>query len=90
MFSGGYIHVFNPSHALQFSDDVGVVETNFFYQLLKILRLFPSPNLGWPVEQSILTVALFGLPAAWELRWASENGDQKSRFGHCLGLYISI
>ena len=52
--------------------------------------MFPSPNLGWPVEQSILTVALFDLPAAWELRWASENGDQKSRFGHCLGLYLFI
>ena len=81
MFSGGYIHVFSLTHAFQFFDDVAV---------LKILRLFPSPNLGWPVKQSILTVALFGLPAAWELRWPSENGDQKSRFGHCLGLYISI
>ena len=61
-----------------------------FVPLLKIFRLFPSPNLGWPVEQSILTVALFDLPAAWELRWAPENGDQKSRFRPCLGLYLSI
>ena len=42
------------------------------------------------MEQSILTVALFDLPAALELRWASENGDQKSRSGHRLGSYLSI
>ena len=48
------------------------------HQFIKILRLFPSPNLGWPVEQSILTVAHFDLPAAWELRWASDKMATKS------------
>ena len=84
MFSVGCIHVFTLSHAFQFFDDSALVETK--YQLLKILRLFPSPNLGWACG----TVYPHSGTAAWELRWASENGEQKSCFGHRLGLYLSI
>ena len=45
------------------------------------------------MEQSIFTAAkkaLFDPAAAWELRLASENGPQKSRFGDCLVLCLSI
>ena len=90
MFFQGLYSCFYPESCISIFYDVAVVETKLLYQSLKILRLFPGPYLGLAVEQSIIIVALFDLPAAWELRQASENGDQKPRFGHCLGLYISI
>ena len=86
MFSVGCIHVFTLSHAFHFFLWWCLGGNKILYQLLKILRLFPSPNLGWAHR----TVYPHSSAAAWELCWASENDDRKSWFGHCLGLYLSI